>query len=95
MAVYISSVMGGNCVTNAGNNILNKKPANDQTQFWTIERKEGSENQIAMRCNADGQYLRAKAGNPYGAVEAGAKQWWQTEAGQAPGSYWYEGIASL
>jgi hypothetical protein len=95
MAVYIASVSGGNCLTKDNNGIFNKKPANGNTQLWTIERKDGSENQIAIRCNADGQYLRAKTGAAYGPVETGAKQWWETEEGQAHGSYWYGGTASL
>ena len=88
MAVYLASVMGGNCVTKVNSTIVNKKPTNNNNQLWTIERKEGSENQIALRSNGEGSYLRAKAGNAYGAVETGAKQWWELEEGQAHGSYW-------
>jgi hypothetical protein len=92
--VYVASVIGGNCVTKVNGNILNKKPTKDPNQLWTIERKDGSNNQIALRCNGDEKYLRAKAGNAYGAVETGAKQWWQLEEGQAPSSFWLELLQS-
>jgi hypothetical protein len=88
MAVYVASVMGGNCVTKVNNNILNKKPTKNTNQLWTIERKDGSNTHIALRSHGDEKYLRAKAGNAYGAVETGAKQWWELEEGQAHGSYW-------
>ena len=92
MAVYITAVSGGNCVTRVHNNILNKKPTKDKNQLWTIEHKDGSNTQIAIRSNADGKYLRAKAGNAYGAVEIGGRQWWEVEDGPAHGSYWLKSL---
>ncbi|KAF2669355.1 hypothetical protein BT63DRAFT_425085 [Microthyrium microscopicum] len=89
MSVYITTVSAyGNCLTKSGERILNKKPDNSDAQRWTIERKEGSENEFAIRCNADGKYLRAKGGQASAPVETGEKQYWRAEPGQAYDSYW-------
>merc|ERR1712000_3782 len=92
MAVYITAVSGGNCVTRHNNQILNKTPKKDQNQLWTLEHKEGSETQVAIKSNVDGKYLRAKAGNAYGAVEVGGRQWWELEAGHDHGAYWMKSL---
>ena len=79
-------------MTRHNNQILNKTPKKDQNQLWTLEHKEGSETQVAIKSNVDGKYLRAKAGNAYGAVEVGGRQWWELEEGHAHGAYWMKSL---
>lgn len=89
MAVCIVAVSGGGCLTCSNNNLFNKtRDKENKAQKWIIERDEGDSDKLAFKSEANGRYLHATNGTPYGAVTTGARQWWSAESGPAPGSFW-------
>lgn len=91
MPVCIVSISGGNCASVIPGKIQNKKhEENDKTQQWIVERKD--DNKFAFKSVSNGQYLRAAEGRAYGLITTGEKQWWISEAGDAPEALWYSEI---
>nr|OQO20658.1 hypothetical protein B0A51_11017 [Rachicladosporium sp. CCFEE 5018] len=87
-AIYIIAVGGGTVVTKANNGLFDKNANGSSSQHWTVEYGE-SENIVAFQNAETGQWLRCFAGNGYGKIDTGEKQWWTLEEGPgSPGSYW-------
>ncbi|KAK6441503.1 hypothetical protein LTR95_002260 [Oleoguttula sp. CCFEE 5521] len=87
-AIYIIAVGGGTVVTKANNGLFDKNANGSASQHWTVEYGEG-ENIVAFQNAETGQWLRCFAGNGYGKIDTGEKQWWTLEEGPgSPGSYW-------
>ncbi|OQO10071.1 hypothetical protein B0A48_04427 [Cryoendolithus antarcticus] len=87
-AIYIIAVGGGTVVTKANNGLFDKNANGSASQHWTVEYGEG-ENIVAFQNAETGQWLHCFAGNGYGKIDTGEKQWWTLEEGPgSPGSYW-------
>ncbi|KAK6419198.1 hypothetical protein LTR95_017086 [Oleoguttula sp. CCFEE 5521] len=87
-AICIIAVGGGTVVTKVNNGLVDKNASGSASQHWTVEYGESS-NIVAFQNAETGQWLRCFAGNGYGKIETGEKQWWTLEEGPgSPGSYW-------
>ncbi|OQO06677.1 hypothetical protein B0A48_08464 [Cryoendolithus antarcticus] len=87
-AIYIIAVGGGTVVTKANNGLFDKNANGSASQHWTVAYGD-SENIVAFQNAETGQWLRCFAGNGYGKIDTGEKQWWTLEEGPgSPGSYW-------